>query len=418
MTREEALTDLRRIQRHGQRILAVLVRLGGLAHGSRSGALLHFLRNGLEELAERSRGRLHALGRHVWLLLLEAPREAVARQLAVLFDIECTPGNDRDRWRRFCELFDLPAEYVPLRESMERAESVPAPPDGEPSAGATSPGPRAGNATGDPAAEAETAPQALSGRLDARRLGALLRLLDGVDLAPFVRRQAVWRIGVRPEPLYVELFTSLADIARVHFPGLVIDEGTPLALELRRHLDSLLLAQLLIDRPFERMAVGLNLTRGAIASPEFGWLVARTRPEQRARCVLELPWQEVVADLAAGGDLCRELRAAGFTLAVDGVGPGVLDHVRPQSLDLPIVKLVFDDSAAGHFTDPAFAARVAELPAGTLVLARCDRRPALTAARQLGIRHLQGWLVDRFVREQSPAADAALREASRPEAVG
>lgn len=411
MQRDEALAHLRQVQRLKQRAVAVLVRLGGLIDGHRSAALLHFLRNGLAELVERSRGRLFRLGRHVWLLVMAAPRETVEQQLAVLFDIERTPGTDPDRWRRYCDLFELPADYAALRARMQQAEE-----GGELArerGTATAP-PRSGASGPSESTSAGregSAGAVPSGRLDARRLAALLHLLDGIDLAPFIRRQAVWRIGVRSEPIYVELYTSLADIARAHFPDVVIDERSPLADELRRHVDALLLAQMLFDRPFEQTAVGLNLTRAAIASPEFSWLVERTRAQQRARIILELPWQELIADRAAGGGLCCELRAAGFVIAADGVEPAVLDCIRPEAFDVAIVKLVFSDASAARFTDPAFIDQLAKLPAPTVVLARCDQRSALMAARQLGIRHLQGWLVDRLVREP-PAAAAGLKETS------
>jgi EAL domain-containing protein (putative c-di-GMP-specific phosphodiesterase class I) len=403
MERDEALAHLRHIQRLKQRTVAVLVRLGGLIDSSRSAALLHFLRNGLTELAERSRGRLFRLGRRFWMLLLEAPRATVERQLAVLFDIERTPGSDADRWRRYCELFELPADYAALRARMEQAEETAELAREQAMATAPPPSDASSMARNASASEETSAGPVLSGRLDARRLAALLHRLDGIDLAPFIRRQAVWRIGVRPEPIYVELYTSLADIARVHFPETVIDDRSPLADELRRHVDALLLAQLLLDRPFEQTAVGLNLTRAAIASPEFSWLVERTRAEQRARVILELPWQELLADLAAGGRLCRELQAAGFPIAADGLEPMVFDYIRPEAFDVPIVKLVFGEASAARFAEPALSERLAQLPAQTVVLARCDQRSALIAARQLGIRHLQGWLVDRLVREPPPA---------------
>lgn len=404
MGREDALADLRRVQRQGRPAVAVLVWLQGLAASRRARALFHFLRNGLQELVERTGGRLHALGEARFLLVLEAPGELVERQLAVLFDVERAGPGDPDRWRRFCEVFRLPDLYVALRERMDELERGPGE-DAEEGAEAL---PAGSGEEAEPLAGEHGA--SLTGELRAENLATLLSFLDGADLAPLLRRQGVYRLAERPQVLYDELFLPLEDMLRATCPGLWVSPTSPLGLEVRRHLDRLLLAQLLIDRPFDHAAIGINLSMAAVASPEFGWLVERTRRERRAQLVIELDWLEVLADLTRDGGVCAELRNAGFRLAVDGLTPEALRWITPDWLAFPVVKIRFSEETAALFADPGLLARVAALPAETVVLSRCDSRAALSAARRLGVRHVQGWLIDRFVRQSA----VPIREPTEP----
>lgn len=399
MQREDAIADLQRLCRQKQPALAALVRLARFPASRRSPAWFHFVRNGLAEIAERYRGRLYTLGGKRLLLLLEERPTDIGRWLAALFEVEQGGGTIVGRLPQPCELFSLPEGYVELRERLEEVG------DGmEEAAPIMATGPFSEEASGRPS-DASSGSLGLAGALDAAKLAALLPLLDGLELAPFLRRQPVWQLGPQPKPLYVELYTDLAEIARAHFPRLGLAEGTPLYHELRRHLDRLLLTQLLLDRSLGQTPLGINLSAAVLATPEFGWFRDRVR-RFRLDVTVELDWSELLVDLCAGAPLQRQLKEAGFRVAADGLAPAVLDLVSPRVFDVSIVKLAFGDADPDRFLDPELGRRLATLPAATVVLTRCDRREALAAALRLGIRHVQGWLVDRLVRQHA----AEIRE--------
>lgn len=398
MAFEDALVDLKRVYRRGEPAVAVLVWLGRLAERSRSQALLHFLRNGLEELAGRLNGRIHSLEHNRYLLVLAAPREVVAPPLAAVFEVERGTQRDGRYWLRFCEPFSLPEDYRALRARLRNLGDAPphAPADAQT------------EAIAEPRPPAQTGRRRLHGRLDAGNLAVLLDIMDGLELGPFIRRQAVYRLGRQIEVAYVELFAALDDIARVHFPDFAFDADPLLRAVVRRHLDRLLLAQLLIDRPFERQAIGINLTPQAVVTPEFGWLEERTRPEHRRRIVIELHWADVAHDVAAGEPVLERLRAAGFRLAIDRLTLRTLGLVRVATLEHDFCKVALPASELDSFTTEEIRARLGALPRDRLVLTSCDHRRALAAAQIAGVRLLQGWLVDRVMRETEGRAGTVL----------
>lgn len=206
----------------GKPVVVVLARLDALAAARRSNALLSLLRNGPETTGQK----------------------------------------DPEQWRRDCELFRLADDFLAVRRPMEKpADEAAAPHPGRLHAaprdanGETAAGP---TETVSAPSEQTAVPLAAVGLREAEKLAQMLRLLDDIGLAPFIRRQAVWEVKKQPQLLYTELYSDAAELLCTRFPSLTVFTATPLALELRRHLDRLLQAQLLVERPFERSSVGIN----------------------------------------------------------------------------------------------------------------------------------------------------------------
>jgi hypothetical protein len=278
------------------------------------------------------------------------------------------------------ESFQLPDGYVELRGRLEsKASSV-------------------ADSTG---ADRTAAPDPLAGPLTPARLAQIEDRLDGVDLEPFVRRQPVRRLGPKWQPVYTEHFTSLADLAAALFPSVEIVEGAPLFAELCRHLDRLMLVALLLNRPWRRQHIGLNLGHSAWFSEEYRRLLQCLDDAERARLTIELHWIEALKDAAEGGRATAEMREAGITVAIDRIGIEALPLLQLDRFDSHWLKLVFDKNRLPLLARPDHLDVLRRIDPKRLIMTNTDDKLAIELGEKLGIRHYQGWLIDRLARGDS-----------------
>ncbi len=412
MSIDSSLADLRRLYRGGHAATVALVSLARLVRTPRHPAFHHYLRNSLEELAAKLDGAFHALPDDSYLLWTTRTPEELLPQLAVILEVEEKEGggNGEPSWKGSVETFLLPAEYEKLRLTLQRLA------DGGRRAGVREPFPeRRPAALAAPAADRADGPRRPRGALTAATLEVVERLLDGVELGRFLRRQQVCRFGTRFETVYVEIFTSIFELGRRLFPDLALDARAPLFPALLAHIDRLLLIELLLSRPFGDRAVGVNLSLATLETPEFARFDRALSPAQRAELVIELHWLDWLRDLETGGDRIAALRRSGYRLAVDRLVPGpALAALRPERLDADFYKLVWSEEVAERMAEPAFAEILEPLATERLVLTNCDHRRALELGASLSIRRYQGWLVDRLVREAAAPAPALTRSDRTP----
>jgi hypothetical protein len=275
------------------------------------------------------------------------------------------------------ETFQLPDSYVELRERLESLQTA-----------AAADRPAADPGKADP----------LVGPLTPARLAQIEDRLDGIDLEPFVRRQPVHRIGSTWQAVYIEQFTSLADLAAALFPRIEIVEGEPLFAELCRHLDRLMLVALLLNRPWRRQHIGLNLGHGAWFTDEYRRLLKRLDDAERARLTIELHWLDALKDAAEGGRATAEMREAGITIAIDRIGIEALPLLRLERLDAHWLKLVFDKARLPLLAQPDHLDVLRRIDPDQLILTQADDKLAVELGQKLQIRHYQGWLIDRLAK--------------------
>ena len=396
---EACLSDLRRLYRSGRRATVALVSLARLTRVPRHPAFYHYLRNSLEELAARLDGAFHALPGDSYLLWTPRPQQDLAPQLAVILDVEEDGGEETPSWQGSVEAFALPEEYERLRLTLERIADRrrrSAPPAGRriekrPAATAALPSPQPERNEGCPPPR---------GPLTAETLQEAERLLDGAELGRFLRRQQVCRLGERFETVYVEIFTSIFELRKKLFPDLALAPEAPLFPALLAHIDRLLLIELLLERPYVRQPVGINLSLASLATPEFVRFDRALSPSQRRQLVIELHWLDWLRDLEAGSGRIAALQRSGYRLAVDRLVPGpALAALRPEMFEADFYKLVWSAENAAAMAASGFARILEGLPRERLILTNCDHRQALELGASLAIRRYQGWLVDRLVRE-------------------
>ena len=138
-------------------------------------------------------------------------------------------------------------------------------------------------------------------------------------------------------------------------------------------------------------ALHLNLTLSALFSPSFARFAEMVR-ERGTRAGIELSLIEACADPAAFERARERVRAAGLTLALDGVGHQALLLIHPARLGTDFVKLDWSGSLAAAGPDADQALR--EIGPARIVLASADSEAAMRWGYARHIRRFQGQHVD------------------------
>jgi hypothetical protein len=371
----DLILHIRRLARRKTPTAASLLDLKASPYIMASAARYHYFRNSVAELATARGAELVEIepGR----LCLMAEDAGANAALYHLMELESDAWSKGPSLAEVLETFQLPEQYVELRERLESLQ-----------AGAVD------RVEGAPGGEPDT----LAGPLTPARLAQIENRLDGVDLEPFVRRQPVYRNGPAWQVVYTEQFTGLADLAAALFPKVEIVEGEPLFAELCRHLDRLMLVALLLNRPWRRQHVGLNLGHGAWSTDEYRRLLKCLDDAERGRLTIELHWLDALKDAAEGGRAMAEMREAGVTIAIDRIGIEALPLLNLERLDARWLKLVFDKSRLPLLLRADHVEVLRRCRPERLILANADDKLALDLGQKLGIAHYQGWLIDRLAK--------------------
>lgn len=385
---DDLILNARRLARRKTPMGVSLVHLVGSPYIMANAARYHYFRNSIAELAQSHGAELDELA-HGRLAVI-AEDEATHAAIRKLLELEAEAAGGKALLASLLEEFRIPEQYMPLRERLEILQQTLKP---EAKAEAEE-------------AEAEDGP-ALAGALTPAVLAAIEARLDGVDLEPFVRRQQVFRHAHGWQPVYAEHFTSISELGFVYFPevGLAYDE--PLFSELCRHLDRLMLLALMLNRPWRRQRIGLNLGNAAWTTDEYQRLIKRLSDAERQRLTIELHWLDALRDQAEGGRAMAEMREAGFKIAIDRLGIEALPLLNLDRLDADWLKLVFDKRRLPLLLQPTYLEALRRCRPERLILSQCDDKLALELGQKLGIRHYQGWLIDRLAKADGSAEPTA-----------
>ena len=383
MSTQELIQHARRLARRQGTTGFSLVHLGASAYIMANAARYHYFRNSLGELARERGAELVELA--AGRLCLVAEDEATHDQLVRLLE------GEADAWRAgpplatILERFVLPAQYLELRERLLALDTAK-----EEADGIAEPTPDR------PASSPHALP--LSGPLTPALLASIEDRLDGVDLEPFVRRRPVYAKADGWQPVYAEQVIDRAALAAAYFPEVQITSGEPLFFELCRHLDRLMLVALLLNRPWRRQRIGLDLGHAAWATDEYRRLVDRLDDAERRRLTIELHWLDALRDAATGGKVLALMREAGFRIAIDRIDLDALPLVNLHRLDADWLKLVFDKTRLAALAEAPCLDALRRLDPDRLILMAADDKLALDVGEGLKIRHYQGPLIDRLAR--------------------
>ncbi|MDP6350991.1 MAG: hypothetical protein QF926_07780 [Alphaproteobacteria bacterium] len=242
--------------------------------------------------------------------------------------------------------------------------------------------------------------------MDAARLGRLEASLKSVDLSNFIRRQQVCAIAGThaPQPVFEELFISVADLRRVTMPDVDLLANPTLFQQLTNTFDYRMIAalhktgQLGASLPFS-----INLNIATVMSSEFIKFVERVRRNDSSTFIVEFQVGDVftnMKDFMFARDFSRE---SGFRICLDALSHASLTLIDFTRLDLALYKLFWDTEIDGLPESSLDDMKDAVKAAGPerMILSRCDRPHAVPFGRGLGIGLFQGWRIDSALRPKT-----------------
>jgi hypothetical protein len=258
--------------------------------------------------------------------------------------------------------------------------------------------------------------------VDAHRVGELVDAIARADLTNVTRRQSVCLIlpNTPPQPIFRELFVSIADLRDAVMPAHDIAADRGLFQYLTRTLDQRVLAMLRKnDDSAIRSAFSINLNVASLLSQEFLAFDTELRSTARGTIVIELQYPDIIADLEAYFFARDFAKGRAYRLCLDGVSELMLPFIDRERLGVELVKLVWGPRMqaalqSGRLGD--YRSTIERLGRARTILCRCDDDEAIRFGQAVGIPMYQGRGVERLLAAAAPrpaapapAAHAAAR---------
>ena len=223
--------------------------------------------------------------------------------------------------------------------------------------------------------------------------------LGQADLANLIRRQAVCAMVGKapPQPVFHELFISIADLRQTLFPTVNVASSPWLFQQLTETLDRRVLS--LLNKHDDRTLesdISINLNVSTILGPEFLVFDDNVKAGMRGTIVLELQKVDIFADLGAylfARDFAHD---RGYRICVDGLTYRQLSFVDRERLGADLIKLVWDPSLAEEKDKKTEALRRAGVT--RIILCRCDTPSSVEFGHSVGISLFQGRHIDALIQ--------------------
>lgn len=239
--------------------------------------------------------------------------------------------------------------------------------------------------------------------INPHRLGELVDTIASADLTNLMRRQVIFAIAgaQTPQPLFRELFISIAELQKQILPNYDILANRWLFQSLTETLDKRMLALLARnDDPTIATSFSVNLNISTILSAEFLSFDGSLKTGARGTIVIELQMIDVYSDIAAYTFARDFLRDRGYRICLDGLSELTIGHVDRDLLDVDLVKLQWTPSLG----DERVAERRAKLKAeieragrARTILCHVDSEAAIKFGHSVGIAMYQGRFLDQML---------------------
>jgi len=246
------------------------------------------------------------------------------------------------------------------------------------------------------------------GVVDLPLLGRIKEELQKIDITPMLFNQPVYHLADNGKtiPLFTEMYISVQVLEDMFCPGLSLTSRHWLFSDLTEDMDQVVL-RLLAD-PDERgsrkrMSLNVNLT--SLASEEFVHFDAELPAEHRQGVVLEINKTDYFQHAALFTEVAPFLRSRGYRLLLDGISLPNMLALDFDGLDFDFTKIFWSPTDIAALNEDQLARIIAKVkgPQKTLfMLARCDSADAIRFAKSLGLRLIQGRLVDHMVKKDIP----------------
>ncbi len=226
------------------------------------------------------------------------------------------------------------------------------------------------------------------------------RAIEHADLANILRRQDVCAVipGMRPEPMFHELYFSMHYLAQTLLPGHNVTSDDFLFRHLTRVLDRRMLSLMMQRELFHMLkTAALNLNVRTVLSAEFMEFDKATNVKDRGSLAIELPALDIMNEPNEYLFARDFLKERGYKIVLDGVKYLNLPLIDRDWLGFDFVKVTWTpslyDDATGQRGD-ALKAAIAKVGRERVVLCRVDSEDGLKAGEALGITLYQGRLID------------------------
>lgn len=381
---EELLLDfVTRLDRHRAGRMACELHLGLLRPYHQQPHHLRIVRKTLEPLTRRFDAGIYEMHNRSVVVVTKGATVAdiekyVAMVRALFAEDPLFLGEDESQ---FCSWYDLAQDYEAL---LRRARQL----SGEQKAAA-----EAAGAQG---------PAVAPGGSEIRptHLEQIERAIEHADLANILRRQEVCAVvpGLRPEPMFHELYFSMHFLAQNLLPGHNVTADDFLFRHLTRVLDRRMLALMMQRELFHLLkTAALNLNVRTVLAAEFMEFDKATNLQDRGSLAIELPALDVMNDPEEYLFARDFLKERGYKIVLDGVKHLNLPLIDRDWLGFDFVKVtwtpsLFDDASAQR--GEALKAAVSRIGRDRVVLCRVDSEDGLKAGEALGVTLYQGRLIE------------------------
>ncbi len=311
--------------------------------------------------------------------------EAAVVKLRFLFSDDPLVLEERGRQGAFCTWYTLDREYdvlLTLAQKMVQDENA------------------RRSATSERAAQDSRFQQKPKGSpFTPELLQRVEASLGQADLANLVRRQAICAMVGKapPQPVFHELFISIADLRQTLFPTVNVNSSPWLFQQLTETLDRRVLSMLNKhdDRTLEG-DISINLNVSTILSPEFLVFDDNVKAGMRGTIVLELQKVDIFADLGAylfARDFAHD---RGYRVCIDGLTFHQLPFVDRERLGADLIKLISDPGLNEEKDKKTEALR--RIGVTRIIMCRCDNQAAVDFGHSVGISLYQGRHIESLIQ--------------------
>ncbi len=363
---------------------------------------LRIAQNACEDLIAKFSGTLFRLHNNDLVLITTNATvaqidETILRLRYLFSDDPMLAGDYNLEADQFCTWFDLEREYTDLialaiqkdedietHKRKEKAEAI--------------------------AALSGKPPEKPTTPLMPSQLASVAKAINQADLSSLMKRQSIFLVNKdqKPEALFKELFFSIDQLQKTLLPTHNLLSNRWLFQDLTRYLDKRMLVILRHnDDSTLARSFSLNLNVATSLSDEFLKLDQALGDAARRSIVIEFQLLDVFADIGSFTFARDFLRERGYKICLDGITHLSLPMVDRRTMGFDLMKLQWNQDLTKFLTTPRrdeILSAVQKIDPNRMILCHCGAPEAIVTGEELGIKLMQGFYIDKYVRNWTRTA--------------
>ena len=400
---EYALLDFcQRLYNRGESRMAIHFHFSDLKAGNQREHHMRIALSTLEEAVSSFEGRVFIMGSNDMVTIvrqasLEDIHEIIGR-LRALFKSDplvMRPGAGSGQDNQLATVYDIAENYDHFAAMVKELHQM--------DQGRSRPGRQIVDQNG---FGVDNAPQPMT----PEQLSRLEETLRRADLSNVFRRQAVCQIkgNTPPRPLFMELYISIADLARVVAPDIQIASNRWLFQHLTETLDRRMLAILARgDDKTLKSSYSINVNVSTILGKEFLAFDASLTDETRKTLVIELQIADIFSDYDSFVFARDFMKERGYRVCIDGIDHGILPMLNRKYMGVDLIKLVatkYFNEGDDPLAQQEIAQAVEKFDPKRIILCRCDNDSMIRTGQLMGITLFQGRFLDSLMKKLKATA--------------